>query len=82
MYGEYNTRITIDRHVRSSELSLDLFDKDLPWIHTVEDAVILEVKFDGKLIEPIKRILAKYHLTNVSVSKYGSGRPVLERYLT
>lgn len=81
LYGEYNTRITIDRHVRSSEVSLDLFEKDLPWIHTVEDAVILEVKFNGKLIEPIKRILAKYHLTNVSVSKYGGGRPVLEKYL-
>lgn len=82
MYGEYNTRITIDRHVRSSELTLDLFDRDLSWVRTIEDAAILEVKFDEKLIEPIKRILAKYHLTNVSVSKYASGRPVLERYLT
>lgn len=81
MYGEYNTRITIDRHVRSSEVSLDLFDKNLTWINTVEDAVILEVKFNGKLIEPLKKILGKYHLINVSVSKYGSGRPVLERYL-
>lgn len=81
MYGEYNTRITIDRHVRSSELSLDLFDKELSWVNTIEDAVILEVKYNEKLIEPIRRILAKYHLTNVSVSKYGSGRPVLERYL-
>lgn len=80
-YGEYNTRITIDRHVRSSELSLDLFGRDLSWMHTVEDAVILEVKFNGKLIEPVKRILSKYSLVNVSVSKYGSGRPVLERYL-
>ena len=81
MYGEYNTRITIDRHVRSSELSLDLFEKDLPWMNTVEDAVILEVKFNEKLIEPIKQILAKYHLVNVSVSKYGSGRPIMEQYL-
>lgn len=81
VYGEYNTRITIDRHVRSSELTLDLFDKDLSWVRTIEDAAILEVKFNEKLIEPIKRILAKYHLTNVSVSKYASGRPVLERYL-
>lgn len=81
MYGEYSTRITIDRHVRSSELSLDLFDKELPWMNTVEDAVILEVKYNEKLIEPIKKILAKYHLTNVSVSKYGSGRPIMERYL-
>lgn len=81
MYGEYNTRITLDRNVRSSEVSLDLFEKDLPWVHTIEDAVILEVKFNGKLIEPIKRILDKYHLTNVSVSKYGSGRPVMEQYI-
>lgn len=81
MYDEYNTRITIDRHVRSAEGSLDLFDRDLSWVNTVEDAVILEVKFNGKLIESVKKILAKYHLVNVSVSKYGSGRPVLEKYL-
>lgn len=81
MYGEYNTRVTIDRHVRSSELALDLFDRNLPWIQTIEDAAVLEVKFNGKLIEPVRRILSKYHLTNVSVSKYGSGRPVMERYL-
>lgn len=81
VYGEYNTRVTIDRHVRSSELELDLFERDLPWMYTVEDAVILEVKFDGILIEPIKKILGKYHLMQVAVSKYGSGRPILERYL-
>lgn len=81
IYGEYNTRITIDRHVRSSELTLDLFDRDPSWVHTVEDAAILEVKYNEKLIEPIKKILAKYHLTNVAVSKYAGGRPVMERYL-
>lgn len=80
-YGEYNTRITIDRNVRSSELCLDLFEREIPWIPTIDDQVILEVKFNEKLIEPIKRILAKYHLTNVSVSKYGSGRPILEQYI-
>lgn len=81
LYGEYNTRITIDRHVRSSELCLDLFEREMPWIHTIDDQVILEVKFNEKLIEPVKRILAKYHLVNVSVSKYGSGRPILEQYI-
>lgn len=81
VYGEYNTRITIDRHVRSSELELDLFERNLPWMYTVEDAVILEVKFNGTLIEPIKKILGKYRLNQVSVSKYGSGRPMMERYL-
>lgn len=81
MYSEYNTRITVDSHVRSCETVLDLFDRQLPWMHTIEDMVILEVKFNETLIEPIKRILSKYRLTNVSVSKYGSGRPVLERYL-
>lgn len=81
VYGEYNTRITIDRHVRSSELELDLFGRDLAWMNTIEDAVILEVKFNRVLIEPIKKILAKYHLSNVSISKYGSGYPIMERYL-
>lgn len=81
VYDAYSTRVTIDRHVRTSETELDLFERELPWVQTVEDAVILEVKFNGILIEPIKKILGKYHLTQVAVSKYGSGRPVLERYL-
>lgn len=81
VYDAYNTRITIDRHVRSCELELNLFERNLPWMDTVKDAVILEVKFNGVLIEPVKKILGKYHLTQVAVSKYGSGRPILERYL-
>lgn len=81
VYDAYDTRITIDRHIRSCELELDLFERDLPWVQTVEETVILEVKFNGVLIEPVKKILGKYHLTQVAVSKYGSGRPIWERYL-
>lgn len=81
VYDAYDTRITIDRNIRCCELELDLFERDLPWVHTVEEAVILEVKFNGVLIEPVKKILGKYHLTQVAVSKYGSGRPIFERYL-
>lgn len=81
VYNEYDTRITIDRHIRTSELELDLFEKNLPWIHTVEDAVILEVKFNGILIETIKKLLGKHHLVQAAISKYGSGRPVYEKYL-
>ncbi|MDD3369194.1 MAG: polyphosphate polymerase domain-containing protein [Lachnospiraceae bacterium] len=81
MYSEYNTRITFDSRVRSSELELDLFSGDINWMPVIDGQVILEVKFNQVLIEPIKKVLEKYHLVNVSVSKYGNGRPLMQKYI-
>ena len=81
VYKEYSTRITFDKNVRSSELSLDLYEKDISWIYRTNEKVILEVKYNGKLWMPIQKILEKYNLFNVSIGKYANGRPLYEQYM-
>lgn len=80
-YSEFNTRITFDRNVRTSEVFFDLYSSDIPFVPVYMDQVILEVKYNGVLLESVKSILGKYNLTNVSVSKYGMGRPLMEHYI-
>ena len=80
-YSEFNTRITFDRNVRTSETFFDLYSSDIPFVPVYMDQVILEVKYNGILLESVKSILGKYNLTNVSVSKYGMGRPLMEHYI-
>lgn len=81
VYQEYSTRITLDQNVRSSELMLDLYERDVPWNYRTQEQVILEVKYNGKLWMPIQKILAKYHLQNVSIGKYAYGRPIYEKFI-
>lgn len=80
-YSEFSTRITFDQNVRTSEAFLDLYSSDIPFVPVYMDQVILEVKFNGVLLESVKSILGKYNLNNVSVSKYGMGRPLMEHYI-
>lgn len=81
VYGEFNTRITFDRNVKASEFYLDLYETDIPYIPVCTDCVILEVKYNGELLQSIKSILGKYCLTNVSMSKYSMGRPYMQHYI-
>ena len=77
----YNIRITFDRRIKSSELELDLYQREVTWTSQMEDMVILEVKYTGTLLETIRKILAKYYLVNISISKYGTGRPIYSHYI-
>lgn len=81
MYEEFNTRLTFDRNVRSCECCFDIFRDDLPFVPVFTDQVILEVKFNGTLLESVRKVLGKYSLTNVSMSKYGEGRPFMSHYI-
>lgn len=81
MYDAFNTRITFDRNVRSCECFYDIFSEEIPYVPVLTQQVILELKFSGVLLESIQHILGKYHLTNVSVSKYGIGRPIGAHYI-
>lgn len=74
VYQEFNTRITFDTRVRTSEFDMDVFEKNPAFVNVLEDEVVLEVKYDGKLFKPISGLLKKYNITNTSYSKYGSGR--------
>lgn len=77
----YNIRVTFDRKIKSSEMELDLYQREVPWTSQNEDLVILEVKYTGTLLKTISNILAKYNLVNVSFSKYGNGRPIYLHYI-
>lgn len=77
----YNIRVTFDRRIKSSEMELDLYQREVPWTSQMEDMVILEVKYTGTLLKTIRNVLAKYNLVNVSVSKYGTGRPIYSHYI-
>lgn len=77
IYPEFNTRITFDFHVCSSEVDLNLFSKEIPWNPVIDEQVILEVKFNEILVPVIRSVLSRFPLTNVSVSKYTNGRAIL-----
>lgn len=76
IYPLYNTRITIDMNVRSSESDWDLFSEKILYTVLLKEEVILEVKYNLKLVRFISDILKQYHLTQCSVSKYCMGRKV------
>lgn len=59
----------------------NIYSNDITFVPVFTDKVILEVKFNGVLLESIKRVLAKYNLSNVSVGKYALGRPLMARYI-
>lgn len=81
MYPEYNTRITFDSYVRSSELNLDLYDRNIAMTPILTDAVILEVKYNDKLLGFISETLRHFQLTNIAASKYCTGRKIFLDYI-
>ena len=72
----YNTRITFDYNIKSSESNFDLFDKKINYTNIFNDYVILEVKYNKKLLGFISDILKKQKLTMLSISKYCISRKV------
>ena len=80
-YQEFDVRLTLDSHIRSSEANLNLYERQLPWNPVFQNAVILEVKFNQVLPVFIQTLLQPYRLTAISFSKYCCGRPVIGSYL-
>lgn len=80
-YREFDVRLTFDSHIRSSEINLNLYERQLSWNPVFRDAVILEVKFNEALPRFIQKLLQPYHLTAVSFSKYCCGRSLVGSYL-
>lgn len=77
VYPEFDTRITFDTAVRSSECCFDVFEKKPPYTDIMSDATVLEVKYNQKLFAPISKLMKKYNITNSSYSKYSNGRYIL-----
>lgn len=75
-YPMYDTRVTLDKNIRTSETNMDIFSSDISYLPVTCDQIILEIKYSGKLMAFISDALSQYGLTQNSYSKYCSGRPV------
>ena len=75
-YPLYDTRLTFDYNIRSSESNFDLFDKHIMYNTILNDKVILEVKYNENLLKFISKVLSPYKLTRISISKYCMSRKV------
>ena len=75
-YPMYNTRITLDMNVRSSETNMDIFASAIHYMPVMNENVVLEVKYSGKLMGFISDMLSQFDLTQSSYSKYCMGRKI------
>ena len=75
-YSMCDTRITLDMNVRSSESNLDIFSPDVRYVPIMREDAVLEVKYSGKLMGFLSALLAQFHLTQGTFSKYCAGRPI------
>lgn len=75
-YPMYDTRVTIDMNVRSTESNLDLFSSFVPYTPIMQESAVLEIKYSGKMMGFLSAILAQFHLTQGTYSKYCAGRRV------
>lgn len=68
---ENKIRITFDNHIVSTESSFDLFDEKLNMNPVLDPYnVVLEVKYNGFLLEYIRRLINPVNRSELSVSKY------------
>ena len=74
---ENSIRITFDSNVRATESNFNIFDSNL-LLYPVfpRSTVILEVKFNGFLLEYIKNFIDNIEKSELSVSKYCLARQV------
>jgi len=73
-YAMYNTRITLDMGIRSTESNLNIFSENIFFTPIMYEKAVLEVKYSGKVMGFISNILSQFELTQASYSKYCSGR--------
>ena len=72
---ENNIRITFDSNIRACESNYDLFSDKLN-LYPVMDLynVVMEVKFNGFLLEYLKQMINSVDKSELSVSKYALAR--------
>lgn len=75
-YPLYDTRVTIDMNLRSSEANFNLFCEQPMYVSLISGYYVLEVKYNEKLVEFISKLLRPYQLTQISISKYCIGRKI------
>jgi hypothetical protein len=79
---ENRIRITFDHHITGTEANHDIFAKDLQEYGLLDPCmVVLEVKYNGFLLNYIKDMVNECDKNEVAVSKYCMGRAVSKHYL-
>jgi outer membrane lipoprotein-sorting protein len=80
---ENKIRITFDHQIVSTESDTNIFAKDLNMNPVLDPfAVVLEVKFNGFLLDYIKDLLSNAQKSELSVSKYMLARQASYKYNT
>ena len=81
-YPYFNTRLTLDKHIRSSETNYNIFDKDIVFTPIFNEMALLEIKYDEHLMKFISKTLQQFNLNKTSFSKYCVGRPNFYNFLS
>lgn len=80
-HPNFNTRITMDNHLRCCDFCYDLFRHKLNFREALPaDQTILEIKYDRFLFRQIQQVLAQCDLTRRPPSKFGSSREILKAF--
>lgn len=80
-HPDFNTRITLDNHLRYCTFCYDLFSHHLNFMSALPaDETILEIKYDRFLFRQIQDALSQCDLTRKPPSKFGSSRSILNYF--
>lgn len=80
-HKNFNTRITLDNHLRYCAFHYDLFSHHLNFKKAMhDDLTILEIKYDRFLFKQIQDVLSHCDLTRKPPSKFGTSRELLKLY--
>ena len=80
---ENKIRVTFDNNIVSTETDMNLFSPNLNMYPVLDKfSVVLEVKFNGFLLDYIKDMIASVDRNELSVSKYMLARQASYKFLT
>ena len=74
IYGPGNVRVTIDDHIRTGILCTDFLDMDCVTVPAPDAGIILEVKWDEFLPDPIRAAVGLDNRRVTAFSKYAACR--------
>lgn len=78
---ENKIRITFDHDIRGTESNFDIFNRELIEYPLLDaNYVVLEVKYNGFLLEYIKELLVSVEQNQQSVGKYSLSRLISKHY--
>ncbi|WP_040214010.1 polyphosphate polymerase domain-containing protein [Clostridium polynesiense] len=80
-HPNFNTRVTLDNHLRFCDSSFDIFSNNINFKEVLSpDKSILEIKYDRFLFEQLQEVFKRCDLSMKPPSKFGSSRKILKQY--